>query len=191
MTIGVLLLAAGKSRRYGTDKRLARMEDGRRLLDASLSSVVNSGLPVLVCIGRADTELAAELSSRHIRYVTSPNSDSGMGSTLADGLSGAPASWTAVIIGLGDMPMIQPATYRLVAQTLSPGKIVTPVYLGQRGHPVGFDQGYFHILKNLCGDEGARKLIDANPASVVALDVDDPGVVVDVDTPAQLAFIQG
>lgn len=54
------------------------------------------------------------------------------------------------------------STYRLVAHALSPGKIVTPVYLGQRGHPVGFDQGYFHTLKNLCGDEGARKLINAN-----------------------------
>jgi CTP:molybdopterin cytidylyltransferase MocA len=93
-----------------------------------------------------------------------------------------------VIITLTHDPRIDDMA---LMEALCPGKIVTPVYLGQRGHPVGFDQGYFHTLKNLCGDEGARKLINANPASVVALDVGDPGVVVDVDTPAQLAFIQG
>ena len=189
MTVGVLLLAAGKSRRYGSDKRIARMQDGRRLLDVSLGHVVDSGLPLVVCVGKADTELVAELSSRDILCVTSPNSASGMGSTLADGMAGAPASWTAIIIGLGDMPMIQPETYRLVANALTPGKIVTPVYLGQRGHPIGFDQSYFPTLMGLRGDQGARQVIAANPAAVIAINVSDPGVVVDVDTPEQLASI--
>lgn len=191
MTVGVLLLAAGKSRRYGSDKRFARMADGGRLLDVSISRVANSGLPLLVCIGRADTELTADLASRHIPCVTSPNSASGMGSTLADGMASVPASWTAVIIGLGDMPIIQSGTYRLVAKALSPGKIVTPVYLGKRGHPVGFDQSYFSLLKGLRGDQGARQLIAANPAAVTVINVSDPGIVVDVDTPEQLASIQG
>ena len=190
MTIGVLLLAAGKSRRYGSDKRIARMQDGRRLLDVSLGRVLDSGLPLVVSVGIADKELHAELVSRHILCVRSPNSALGMGSTLADGVAGAPASWTAIIIGLGDMPMIQPETYRLVANALTPGKIVTPVYLGQRGHPVGFDQSYFPTLMGLRGDQGARQIIGANPAAVIAVNVSDPGVVVDVDTPEQLASIQ-
>jgi molybdenum cofactor cytidylyltransferase len=190
MTIGVLLLAAGKSRRYGSDKRIARMQGGRRLLDVSLRRVVDSGLPLVVCVGKADRELKAELVSRHILCVTSPNSALGMGSTLADGLAGAPSYWTAIIIGLSDMPMIQPETYRLVANALTPGKIVTPVYLGQRGHPVGFDQSYFPTLMRLRGDQGARQVISANSAAVIAVNVSDPGVVMDVDTPEQLASIQ-
>ena len=190
MTVGVLLLAAGRSRRYGSDKRLAIMEDGRRLLDVSVSRVVSSGLPLLVCVGKGDTELLADLTSRHIPCFASPNFASGMGSTLADGMASVPTSWTAVIIALADMPMIESATYRLVANALGQGRIVTPVYLGQRGHPVGFDQCYFHRLKSLRGDLGARKLIDANRASVVALKVNDSGVLLDVDTPDQLVSIQ-
>lgn len=190
MTVGVLLLAAGRSRRYGSDKRLARMEDGRRLLDVSVSSVVSSGLPLLVCVGKADMHIFADLTSRHIPCVTSAGCVSGMGSTLADGMASVPTAWTAVIIGLADMPMIKPATYRLIANALGQGRIVTPEYQGQRGHPVGFDQSYFHRLKSLRGAKGARSIIDANRASVIALKVSDPGVLVDVDTPEHLASIQ-
>jgi molybdenum cofactor cytidylyltransferase len=113
-----------------------------------------------------------------------------MGSTLADGMASVPTAWTAVIIGLADMPMIKPATYRLIANALGQGRIVTPEYQGQRGHPVGFDQRYFHRLKSLRGAKGARSIIDANRASVIALKVSDPGVLVDVDTPEHLASIQ-
>ena len=189
MTVGVLLLAAGRSRRYGSDKRLAIMEDGRRLLDVSVSRVISSGLPLLVCVGKGDTELLADLTSRHIPCVASPNCASGMGSTLADGMASVPTSWTAVIIALADMPMIESATYRLVANALGQGRIVTPVYQGQRGHPVGFDQCYFDSLKSLCGDQGARHLLDTNRAAVFALQVNDAGVLVDVDTPGHLASI--
>ncbi|MDB4261739.1 NTP transferase domain-containing protein [bacterium] len=126
MTVGVLLLAAGSSRRYGSDKRLAIMEDGRRLLDVSVSNVVNSGLPLLVCVGKGDMQIFADMASRHIPCVVSPNSVSGMGSSLADGMASIPDAWTGVIIGLADMPMINPATYRLVANALGQGRIVTP-----------------------------------------------------------------
>lgn len=186
MTAGVLLLAGGSSRRFGSDKRLHHLEDGRRLLDASIDSVARAGLPLLVCLGSRDHGLEETLRSRQIGCARCPGSGSGMGSTLADGVSRLPAHWTAVIIGLADMPFIRPDTYRAVAAALAPGRIVIPAYDGRRGHPVGFDRCYFPDLKKLAGDRGARELITASPGAVVEVVVRDPGILVDVDEPAQL-----
>lgn len=189
MTIGVLLLAAGKSRRYGSDKRLAQMTGGRGLLDATLDNIIESDLPLIVCTGTDDTDLATRVSNRHIPCIRCPNSSSGMGSTLADGVATVPNSWTGLVIALGDMPLIRPQTYRTVANALEPDNIVTPTHGEQRGHPVGFGRSYFSELTSLCGDTGARQLLASHRAAIVPVDVRDPGILIDVDTPQQMAAI--
>lgn len=190
MKAGVILLAGGSSRRFGSDKRRARFGDGRELLNACIDGIAASGLPILVCLGSGDRELAAALAMRRIPCIICPNSAAGMGNTLADGIAAVPESWDGALIALGDMPLVRPDTYSCVARGLAPGKIIVPHCAGVKGHPVGFHRVFFRELRQLCGDTGARDIVAAHPAEAVALAVDDPGIHADVDVPGDLAVLE-
>jgi molybdenum cofactor cytidylyltransferase len=91
------------------------------------------------------------------------------------------------VIALADMPFVRPETIRAVAWRLAAGApIVAPRYHGERGHPVGIAARYLAELEALAGDEGARAILKRDAALVEFVDCDDPGVLRDVDTPADL-----
>lgn len=186
MTVGILLLAGGRSRRYGSDKRLAQLATGKTLLNTCIDTITRAELPLVVCLGRGDRVLAAELADRNICYQICPNSGSGMGNTLAEGVAAVPGCWHGLIIALGDMPFIQAATYRSVAAAVTPGNIVVPICSDVRGHPVGFGRAFFDDLGSLHGDRGAKDIVAAKAEVVVHIDVRDPGISIDVDSPGDL-----
>lgn len=181
-----MLLAAGSGRRFGSDKRRARMSGGRELLDITIERLVSTQLPLLVCLGPNDTELALKLREQNIASHLCPRSGEGMGYTLADGVSALPA-WSAVLVALADMPWIKSETYLAVAASTLTGQVCIPTYQGRRGHPVGFGSRFFGSLESLSGDFGARHLILDNPENVSELPVEDPGIHRDVDHPRDLA----
>lgn len=188
MTVGILLLAAGRGRRFGSDKRQARLDSGQPLLQAAIARLQQSGLPFIVCLAPADEELQANLQAQGVASITCPNADRGMGTTLADAVCRMP-HWDGVLIALADMPVIRAETFRLVAAQLQPGEIHVPVHGRRRGHPVGFGCDFFQALAQLDGDIGARSLLAAHPGQVREIEVDDIGIHADVDTPQQLSAI--
>ena len=185
MTVGALLLAAGSSRRFGSDKRIARLPDGRTLLDAAIASCLESGLPLRVCLGPEDAALAAALEQRGIGVAICQSSAEGMGATLAEA-SRELGDWSAVLVALADMPLIQPATIAMIAAAATPKQIVVPCFSGCQGHPVAFGSDFFDALTECKGDRGARWVIERNPGAVCELAVDDPGILQDVDMPDAL-----
>jgi molybdenum cofactor cytidylyltransferase len=86
------------------------------------------------------------------------------------------------------MPMVQPATLLAVAAALEHHPVAYAQHRGRRGHPVGFAAELYSELVTLAGDEGARRLVARYPAHGV--DVDDPGVLIDVDTVADLEKVR-
>jgi molybdenum cofactor cytidylyltransferase len=183
---GILLLAGGRSRRFGTDKRSATLTDGRTLLNSAIENVQSSGLPYIVCLGRDDMALATELQAARIACVRCPGSGGGMGATLADGVRARPPSWQGVLIALADMPWIRPTTYAAVAGSVMANRIVTPCYRGSRGHPVGFGSEFLPWLEELRGDTGAKAILDTFPTAIHRLEVDDPGIRLVVDRPSHI-----
>jgi molybdenum cofactor cytidylyltransferase len=111
----------------------------------------------------------------------------GMGSSIAAGVA-ASSDAPGWLIVPGDMPLLQSSTLRSVAVKLMQDPIVFAQYKGQRGHPVGFSSELYSELMSLEGDEGARRLLARFAAEPVV--VNDPGVLVDVDTEADLARAQ-
>ena len=90
--------------------------------------------------------------------------------------------------GLADMPSIRPETIRAVAAALSSGAILcAPFHRGRRGHPVAFSAGFGPVLRALTGDVGARSIVESNQARVLRIDVDDPGVLLDINVPEDLS----
>lgn len=193
MHIVGILLAAGRGVRFGGDKLAAPLPQASHGVAAGTPLGVAAALHLVaastdaVAVVRPGDRLTAALRGAGLRIVECANADDGMGASLACGV-GATRGAGGWIIALADMPWIAPATIRAVANAIRNGAdIVAPVHRGERGHPVGFAARHRDALCALTGDAGARSLLAAHAGAVTLLDVDDPGVVRDVDTRAALA----
>jgi molybdenum cofactor cytidylyltransferase len=110
-----------------------------------------------------------------------------MGYSIAAGVRsrGDASGW---LVLPGDMPLVRPATLRAVAAALGQHAVSFAQYQGQHGHPVGFSAELYSELAVLTGDQGARRILARYPAA--AVEVDDPGVLMDIDTREDLAVAQ-
>ncbi len=186
MITGVLL-AAGRSERFGGDKLSARLPDGRTVAEAAAEAMVAS-LPRVLAVTRQDDEsLAATLEAAGCHVVVCDRADEGMGASLACGVAASRAA-TGWVIALADMPAIRTATIAAIAATLAGGaSLAAPTYHGSRGHPVGFAGRFGPELAALGGDEGARGVLAGHQAELECVAVEDPGILYDIDTPGDLA----
>ena len=186
-----LLLAAGHSRRFGhADKLHQPLADGRMLAVAAAQHLI-SALPQSVAVIREhDQALAHALATEGLQIVKCTEAQQEMSASLVLGMHYLRHPFpkaSGVVIVLADMPFILPSTISAVAQQLDAGAgIVLPRYQGKRGHPVGFSQAYFEALCAISGDTGAREVITRHPQSVVYLECDDAGILMDIDTPDDL-----
>ena len=167
----VIILAAGRSARFraasgGQDKLHAPLGE-RSVREHTIAAVQASGLPFHV------------VEAAHTAHIDQP----GMGDSIATGVR-ACAQAAGWLILPADLPLVQPATLRAVAQALTHHTVVQAIYQGQRGHPVGFAATCGPALMALTGDQGARALLQAHVP--FALSVDDAGCIHDVDTPEAL-----
>jgi len=184
-----LLLAAGRSRRFGSDKLLQPLSDGTSVFAASLADLAGASDHTLALIRPGPSPLRELLQAQNIPYLEVPQADEGMGATLAAGIR-ATAKARGWIVALADMPCINPETAAQVAQSLRRGAaIAAPYHEGRRGHPVGFAARWYPELAVLEGDQGARELLQAQAGLITRLDVTDPGCLFDIDTPAALAAL--
>jgi molybdenum cofactor cytidylyltransferase len=181
--IGVLL-AAGYSTRFGANKLLHRLPDGSLVAARAARNLVEA-LPRSIAVVRPDVpEVEAALRAERLEVVVCANARAGMGASLAYAIQCA-GDAAGYVIALADMPFIMPATIRAVADRLRAGEAVSaPRYAGERGHPVGFSQGYRTELAALTGDHGARDIVRRD--GVTPFNVSDPGVIQDIDVPSDL-----
>jgi molybdenum cofactor cytidylyltransferase len=188
--VGVLL-AAGSASRFGGGKLMAPMQDGTPVGVASLRRLA-AHVDAVVAVVRsvdADSELAHCLGDAGARVTVCPQAAEGMGRSLAWGVRAAPlaAGW---IIMLADMPWIDATTIARVVAAVRDGAIIAaPRFRGERAHPVGFASLCYAELATLRGDEGARRVVAAHADRLTVIDVDDPGSVRDIDTPADLQSV--
>ena len=189
----IIVLAAGKGSRFlGHDHKLAQRLATATVLGTTLRQAVSSQLHVVVVTVAAFAETARRsVAARDVIVLpdvgSSGNSALGMGHSIAVGVGACPdaSGW---LIQPGDMPMVQVATLHAVARQLDEYPIVYAQHKGRRGHPVGFSTELYSELVALSGDEGARRLVARYPAFGVELD--DPGVLIDVDTEADLEAVR-
>lgn len=162
----VVVLASGRGERFvasgGQGSKLRALLAGKPVLEHTLAAVRASGLPF------------------HVEDAGHP----GMGDSIAAGVR-ATADAGGWLVLPGDLPLIAPASLRAVAAALENASIVLPMHRGTRGHPVGFAAGHGPALQALQGSEGAAAIVRA--AQPLRLELDDPGIVTDIDTVEDLA----
>lgn len=181
-----LLLAAGASSRFGSDKLIHPLSSGEPMVARSARALAHATDTCVALIRSGRPALQAALADAGAPVLVVEGAEAGMGATLAAGIKAFPraAGW---VIALGDMPAIHPDTLAAVVRALREGaSIVAPYHEGQRGHPVGFSRAWFEALAALQGDAGARDLLRVHSEHIVRIDVRDPGCLLDVDTPDDL-----
>ncbi len=181
-----ILLAAGGSVRFGRNKLLEPLEDGTRL-GLAAAQTLYSVLPHSIAVLCPDElVLAQPLHDVGLGVVINPDAALGMAHSLASGVAAARTAdgW---VVALADMPFIRPDTVRRVVDELERGAMIAaPSYGGQRGHPVGFARALREELLDLRGDQGAREVLERHKNELVTFEVDDPGILIDIDTQEDL-----
>jgi len=193
MAAGVrgILLAAGYSKRFGSNKLLQALPTGEpgagTPIGLAAAKHLLEALPESIAVVRPRAQkLGKILRDAGCNTVVCKNANEGMGTSLAAGVRAASEAdgW---VVALADMPFIRTETVRTVARAISEGAaIAAPVYRGERGHPVGFARRFLDELSSLHGDDGARQFIKQHPEWVKLFEVDDPGAVRDIDKPSDL-----
>jgi molybdenum cofactor cytidylyltransferase len=184
-----LVLAAGRSTRFGAPKALALL-DGRPMLEHVLDVTRMAGLePIVVVLGDDADALEGAITWKAERRVRNPDPGRGLSSSLLTGLHELDTDLAveAVVVLLGDQPRADPAVIRALVEreATTDRPIVVPRYAEGGGpNPVLIARAGFGLAGEAHGDRGLGPVIDAHPELVEVVDV--AGSNPDVDTLADL-----
>jgi probable phosphoglycerate mutase len=183
--ISAVILAAGRSGRMGVSKPLLALR-GKTVLEVVLDTFREAGVADIVAVvGHARDRLVPLLGRTATRWVENPNPGRGMFSSVKIGCAAVQNGSEAVFIHPADVPLIRPATLQGLAACLrSSGKqMVVPTHAGQRGHPPLLAAALIPELLAYGGKRGLRGFLAAHESDLEVMPCDDPGVVLDMDTP--------
>jgi molybdenum cofactor cytidylyltransferase len=185
-----VVTAAGSAERFGGKKLLTPI-DGEPLLDHTIRALLEGGVAeVIVVVGRdARAELERDVNSMldpRVRPVENPDPSRGMFSSIQEGV--AQAQGDTILVMPGDMPFVSPETVRAViaAYERRPA-IVSPRYRGKRGHPVALPASLRDEIRAADPQETLHDVIHEHTDIRTDIEVDDPGVIRDVDRQEDLA----
>ncbi len=184
--IALVVLAAGASTRMGTPKALVTFE-GQALLEHLLSPHLLDRLAdAVVVLGHHCDRVRPVAERIGCRCVLNPDPDRGRMTSIGAGLAAIPPHIDAVFLQGVDCPLVRLATYEQLAAQLGGADVAIPRYDGRDGHPPLFSTRLVPRIVNARADESLRNILYSNDVRRVAVDVDDPGVLLNIDRPEDL-----
>jgi len=189
-SVAAIILAAGASKRFGQPKVLLDWH-GKPLISHVVDVVLAACVrPVIVVVGAYEQAVRAALGARPVRIVVNSDWAEGKSTSVRTGLAALPAESKAVLFVQTDMPHITPLLLdKIVARFQESGALIVEPRLGERpGNPVLFARGMFADLARVTGDRGGRPVIKKYADRVAVVQVDDPSILQDIDTPEDYKF---
>jgi CTP:molybdopterin cytidylyltransferase MocA len=184
-----MILAAGESRRMGSPKALLDYE-GASFLDTLIGLAAPRCSPVIVVLGAAADEIRAA-ARRPAVFVVNPEWRGGQITSMQCGLRAVPPEASGVLFTLVDHPAVSPATIDALVGS-HPGKLLrVPRYGGRRGHPIWFSRELIPEFLELPAGGAARDVVRRHAAETGFVDLDDAGIVADIDDRADYAALLG
>ena len=180
-----IILAAGRSRRMGANKLLLDYR-GKPILQHVIDAARRSSLdPLILVLGNDSDRVRSLLDTGGVELVDNKEYERGYGISLQAGLDALRHPCRGAMFLLGDQPLVTPATLGrlLAAFAAGPDRWVAPSYRGQRGNPVITPSCWFDKIYALTGDSGPRLHLQDPAARLNLVEVDDEGVVFDIDRP--------
>lgn len=187
--IAAIVLAAGSSQRMGAKNKLHLPIEGVPLLRRSLKIVLASNIDeVVVVLGHDHKSTRALVDDLPLQLVYNQVHSSGQMTSVHRGLISLENSYDGVLIALGDQPALSVAdiNYLIDAyQNRSSGEVVVPTFKGERGNPIIISENCRADILAGTRNLGCRKFIENNPELVCRVEMSNPGVVTDLDTPQE------
>lgn len=175
-----LVMAAGSSRRFGGDKRLARLSNGETILSQTVGNIHKAAIEYKIVIPAEDKALFSALYSDD-ELILVHNASEGIGRSIAEAVGSIKNTYHYCLICLADMPYVLPQTYQTIAAAIVHYDAVIPNYESKKGNPVAISSALFESFSLLCGDVGGRHILKSSDINLLKLDVSDPGVLRDID----------
>jgi len=194
-TVSAVVLAAGLSSRMGGPHKLLLDVGGEPMLRRVVRSVLAlDPAEVVVVTGYQAEDVVAVLAGLPLRFVHNPAFAEGQPGSVVAGVRALTAFCHAVMIVLGDQPLLTPAALgRLIEayRTVPDGRsILVPSHAGQRGNPVLFAARHIPEIQAGAMRVGCRRLIESYPEQVALIEMEDDAFTQDCDTPQDYARLQ-
>jgi molybdenum cofactor cytidylyltransferase len=180
--VSVILLAAGRSQRMGVKKQLLPIQ-GRPAIVRCLESLRDAQAAGIVLVVNPEAgDIVDAAKDFPIRVAVNEMPESDMAASVKTGLACIDRNATGVLVCLCDHPLVRPATLEALvsAHARMPDAIIIPVYHGRKGHPTLFPRP---LLEEIATRATLRDVIGHHHSSISFIDVDDEGVILDMDTP--------
>jgi molybdenum cofactor cytidylyltransferase len=180
-----IILAAGSSRRMGTQKLLLPFGD-KTMIETVIDHVLQSNVDsVMVVLGADHDKVKMVVDPLPVEICFNQSHDSGMLSSVVCGFKALPDDTGTALVVLGDQPGIPPVVTNAVLEAYNESLhgIVIPVHNQRRGHPLLVDYKYKREIERLDLEQGLRSLMHHFPQDVLEVDVSEPGILTDIDTP--------
>ncbi|MGL4296986.1 MAG: NTP transferase domain-containing protein [Aestuariivirga sp.] len=191
--VTAIVLAAGTSSRMGSNKLLADI-GGKPMVRHTVAALQRASIDQIVVVtGRDSDHVIAALQGLPVICVHNPEFAHGLSTSLRRGLEVVPEDSDAVLVCLGDMPLVDEAVAsRLIAAFSSAEhrSICVPVHQGMRGNPVLWGKAHLPGLMGVTGDRGGKTLLELRADEVVEVEMPDRAVLTDIDTPQALDDIR-
>ena len=190
-----IILAAGASTRLGQPKQLLRLKNKYLLewvLDAALTSMLSR---IILVLGYAHQKIMKALEEKlqhpKLQVEINPDYQKGQSQSLRVGLAKVSDTFPAVMFLLADQPLVDAATINYLLKKFWSAKkgICVPTFHGNRGNPTIFSQKFYKQIIEIKGDIGARQIINSHPEQVLEIEIKNPLLFADVDTPEDFAKI--
>lgn len=179
-----IILAAGESKRMNARKLLLPF-DGKTMIGTVIDNIAASSVDkIMVVVGSHKEEIIAATAHLPVTHCYNDNYKQGMLSSVKCGINALPEDFEAVMIFLGDQPLIPVKVVNLVigAYRKSDQGIVIPTFRKRRGHPLLIDRKYLEKIEQLDEKEGLRALAYKYANDVLEIETDEPGILRDIDT---------
>lgn len=189
--IKALVLAAGFSSRMGRNKMLLPFADST-VIESTAQAFLKSDLNgVAVVLGNEKEKIQQILAPYPIQFIENCRFAQGMSTSLREGIKCLmnDPELDGVMISPGDMPFMKQETINFILEKFQETSypIIIPQYQGKKGHPVLFARSLFPQLMEISGDMGARDVVRQNFKQCLLLEVNDPGILIDIDSPEEYA----
>lgn len=192
-----IVLAAGMSKRFGSPKLLARLGDGKTVLEWTVKACLASKLEhIFLILGHRSNDILTIIQQwrdpRRLSISINPDFTNGQSTSLCKGIEQVRGVFPSAMFILGDQPLISATVLDDLLERFWASKknMCVPVYEHQRGNPVIFSHQYYEEISALKGDTGARRIIEKYPDQVLKVPVGSASFFQDVDTREDLAMMK-
>ena len=166
------------------ENKLNKIINNQPLIKHSINNILESKIDELIIVVGYQEKIIKKLirMNEKIKIISNKNFESGMASSIKEGLKHLSIKADYFFICLADMPNINKKIYNALIKSRNNHKIIIPTYKDQRGNPVLFNKSMKELIMNIEGDSGAKKIINMHEDEIFFFETDDQSIIQDFNT---------